>query len=380
MPKKRLKTDHCLNCGKLFENDENFCPRCGQENSLKVKPLNAILKDFLDDLWQIDSRFARSVIPFLFQPGKLTNEYAKGRRKHYVTPIRIYLVFSFLYFFIFSIFISDTFNTNIMDKDKENRTNRELLQFDVESFSKELRKDSTKILALKKRLANKKYDDEEDSLNLVNTLNKIISRDSLIRTDTVKARKLIEKERFEDNEANVLGINVNKVIWLYTKKRLNEEQILDTMGLEKNFMNRMLVRQGIRWGNMTPRDIVVSVVDKVPITMFLLIPIFAFFLKIIYFRSKRHYIEHLIFGLHIHAFAFFIFTTMVILTFWLGAEAENIAWLILLLLIYGYLAFKNVYKQNWFKTFLKASFVGFAYLIVLTIGLSIGILVSLLFI
>ncbi|MBT3825898.1 MAG: DUF3667 domain-containing protein [Candidatus Marinimicrobia bacterium] len=79
--------------------------------------------------------------------------------------------------------------------------------------------------------------------------------------------------------------------------------------------------------------------------MFLLLPVAALQLKVLYWRRKKLYIEHLVFSLHVHAFIFSILILTVVLdhkfTMWLVIFAS---------LIYLFLAMKNFYAQSYSKT------------------------------
>jgi hypothetical protein len=89
---------HCPNCGRDLEG--RFCAGCGQ----KVTALNPTAHDFLHDLTHellhVDGKIFQSVRLLLTRPGFLTSEYFKGRRARYVSPIRLYLIFSVVYFAI----------------------------------------------------------------------------------------------------------------------------------------------------------------------------------------------------------------------------------------------------------------------------------------
>jgi hypothetical protein len=86
----------CPNCGTTLEGP--FCGQCGQ----KVAPLNPSFGEFLHDLIHelahVDSKIVQSVRLLLLRPGFLSREHFDGRRSRYVSPIRLYLVFSLLYF------------------------------------------------------------------------------------------------------------------------------------------------------------------------------------------------------------------------------------------------------------------------------------------
>ena len=67
-----------------------------------------------------------------------------------------------------------------------------------------------------------------------------------------------------------------------------------------------------RFATMSPREQVRFMVDGVqrnlPRAFFVLVPVFALLLAGLYRNRRLHYAEHLIFALHLHAFAFLLFT------------------------------------------------------------------------
>jgi Protein of unknown function (DUF3667) len=86
----------CYNCGTLLAGP--FCSACGQ----KAGPLDPTVHDFLHDfsheMFHVDGRIFRSVWKLITAPGFLTREQFQGRRAKWVSPIRLYLIFSLLYF------------------------------------------------------------------------------------------------------------------------------------------------------------------------------------------------------------------------------------------------------------------------------------------
>jgi len=95
----------CPNCGAAL--DGAFCARCGQ----KAAPLNPSIGEFLHDLFHelahFDGKIVQSVRLLLTRPGFLSREHFEGRRARYIAPIRLYLVFSILYFAV-AAFAPDT--------------------------------------------------------------------------------------------------------------------------------------------------------------------------------------------------------------------------------------------------------------------------------
>ena len=78
--------------------DGAYCARCGQ----KVKPLDPTMRelaaDVLGEVTDVDSKLLRSVRYLFTRPGFLSREHAEGRRARYVSPVRLYLVFSVAFF------------------------------------------------------------------------------------------------------------------------------------------------------------------------------------------------------------------------------------------------------------------------------------------
>ena len=95
LAEKVISKKNCENCG--FELDGPFCGRCGQSERTTIKFFGSVIMHFLDDVFGYDSRAARTVFPLIFRPGFLTCEYFKGRRVHYVPPLRLYFFISIMF-------------------------------------------------------------------------------------------------------------------------------------------------------------------------------------------------------------------------------------------------------------------------------------------
>lgn len=125
-----------------------------------------------------------------------------------------------------------------------------------------------------------------------------------------------------------------------------------------------------------------------PQTMFVLMPIFALLLKLVYLSRHRLYMEHLIVALHSHAFLFLSLLLGVSLHLlaswltpyagWLGAPLRWLTWgLWLWAPIYLLIMQKRVYRQGWPMTVLKYLLVGWCYCWLLGMALAIAGLLGL---
>lgn len=86
----------CLNCGTAL--DGRFCSRCGQRAIGAYPTVGEMIGDAWQELSGWDGRMARTVRTLLRRPGALTVETMEGRRARYMSPVRLYLIASLVYF------------------------------------------------------------------------------------------------------------------------------------------------------------------------------------------------------------------------------------------------------------------------------------------
>ena len=82
----------CRNCGAAASG--TYCPNCGQETSLALPTVRAMLREAAGRYVAFDGRMWRTFFALLFRPGFLTREYFAGRRRRYIRPARLFLVLS----------------------------------------------------------------------------------------------------------------------------------------------------------------------------------------------------------------------------------------------------------------------------------------------
>ncbi|HEY0273604.1 MAG TPA: hypothetical protein VGC22_10495, partial [Chitinophaga sp.] len=99
-----------------------------------------------------------------------------------------------------------------------------------------------------------------------------------------------------------------------------------------------------------------------PKVMFLLLPLFALFLKGMYNWKRWYYADHAIFSIHVHSFWFLLILVTLLLGRIFDTTAFN-GWGMLLGFVYLVAALHNTYQQGWRKSFLKAGLLSFAYFI-----------------
>jgi len=320
------KVKNCLNCGEQLDPDQNYCPNCGQENSDKKLPLGAFLKDFFSNYLSFDTILFKTINPFIFRPGKLTKAFNDGKRRRYINPIRLYLIFSLFYFFMISL----TVPKDIIDNGLKDFVNKKSILDSVEVE----KLDSVGLQQLINKVKKEEELEKKDTLNRWATLKYWASDESL------------SDQEFEENLQRVGG-NIEQIPAAYKRSFI--------------LNSSMFTYQAVR---------------NLPIMMFFFLPVFAFILYLL-FMKKRYYIEHLIHGLHLHAFAYFIYG-LAILLISLFSIAEG--WIIFLSFIwvstYTLFSIKRLYQNSWTKSLLKFFTLGFFYFTLLIFGVLFELYIS----
>lgn len=129
-----------------------------------------------------------------------------------------------------------------------------------------------------------------------------------------------------------------------------------------------------------PEEIIDEVLDLAPPVIFLLLPVFALLLKIVYINTGRYYTEHLILAVHNHSFVYITlllsglikFLPSVLITELLGTL------IVLWIPIYLFLSLRTTYEEGWFVSAIKYMVLGISYTMmfgfVSLIALVIGVL------
>ncbi len=325
MPKGVRKVPRCQNCDYPLEPDFNFCPRCSQHNSDKLTSFWRLLVEVVSDFFSYDSRFAKTIYPFLLKPGFLTNEFVAGRRVRYMHPLRLYVFVSLLYFSVFSLVMGRSV------KDDNDQADVTLDRVEADSVRAQLRRNLKDDLSA------------ADMQKVDSTLLKIAKR-----------RKIgfIDVNMDDDDEDDDDDGELNKYLRLINTRGITENQVLDSLRWEHNQRNLFKARQGIRLANLEKKEFFEFFMGKISLMMFAMLPFVALFMKLLYVRRRRYYMEHLTFMLHIHAFTFLVLA-LVLLYDYSTDTSQAVLWGTLLIIVYVTVAFRRVYRQGWFRTLFK---------------------------
>ncbi len=326
---------HCENCGALLHG--HYCAKCGQPAIDYRRSIRHVLVDLLDEFLNWDSKFFATIGLLLTRPWKLTNEFVAGRRVRYVHPLRVYLLASVLFFFA--------------------------VNFWAKSIHLEPGKMSKKDRAeLQAELKNENLPPE--------------------------ARAKIKRALDLNSPAPVpTGQPVGKASPTPNEKSAQAGEPIVQFGRETSstpFEKWIEARAKEKIGEhgSNAQLFLITVISNLPYMMLCCIPLFAFVLKILYIRRRIFYIDHLIYALHIHSFAYLYVILITLIGMGLNQSAPNLTApvcniLSLAALIEIFISIRRVYRQGWFISVAKFLFGGFVYVIVLTMAVVTTLFVTL---
>lgn len=95
------KVHPCTNCAAPLIGP--YCAACGQPIETHRRSVFVLLHDFVKDVASFDSRILRTARALLFNPGELPLAFREGRTQPYVPAVRLYLFVSLAFFVILGV-------------------------------------------------------------------------------------------------------------------------------------------------------------------------------------------------------------------------------------------------------------------------------------
>lgn len=377
--KNLRKGKNCLNCGLELVPHYNHCPQCGQENTNNRVSLRALIVDTVLNYFSFDMLFGRSLIPFLFKPGYLVNEFLNGKRVGHIHPVRLYLIVNFFFFLVFVRVVDlQTIERELALTEENNKPtkrkmafvyeNGDTTQMKLKEFAKKLEIDRGKLSA--------------DSL-------------AIFLAEEIKKRRIpVQYEIKEVEEDDRIGLNLGdkdapeisfswqKFIKYVGKKNTPPEAFLDSIGVESRTPRAIkAAEQAMKIGRNDLSIFILNVINNIPLMMIIMLPLIAFYMKLFYIFSKRLYIEHLVFTFHFQSFNYVLLGVLLLALNYQKEMSEDAVGLtisasILIWIVYNAIALRRVYKQSWLMTLFKLFWIGIWYTTTLSIFLLVDLVYS----
>jgi hypothetical protein len=333
---QRPAITHCENCGAQLQG--HWCAKCGQPAIDYRRSFRHVIADLLNEFLNWDSKFFATIVLLLVRPWKLTNEFLAGHRVRYVHPLRLYLLASILFFFAVNYGARG-------------------LRFEPGNLSP---KDRAELEAdLKKEDLPPAAREKLDALLRESPASPTPSPQTTAPSPSPAPKTDKQKQEFGKIGERPF------VVFDQAKSTTPFESWIEARAKEK------MGEHGTKMGLF-----ISTLFSNLPYMMLCCIPLFALVLKILYVRRHIFYIDHLIYALHIHTFAYTGIMLIVLGTIGLNRVIPGpiAGWTIALLwiafLVQIFLSIRRVYRQGWFISIFKFLFGGFVYLMVLVLALA----------
>jgi len=296
-----------------------FCHVCGQKDDDFRRPLLTLTNEFMGDVFQWDSRVLRSIVPFLAMPGSLTRAYMRGRRQQFVSPLRLYLVVSIVFFLVLGV-----------------------SQRAIFMFTGPPPVNMAEAFGLEEQLA-----DVDPEFLQYTPAPEIFGNQITISMFAVP-----------EGQTQLPPIPLDEA-----------EEFLERINMAGRLMPLLI---GVNAAVDDPRIFNQVLNNWVPRLMVILVPFFALIMAALYVRRKVWFIDHLVFSLHYHSFMFAVLLLMLGLASWFDVELQGLGAAFLFLALMGgylYIAMLRTYRGGIFKTFIKFMILASAYVNVFMVSL-----------
>ena len=348
--REALPFTHSEHCGAKLTGPH--CAQCGQAAIDYRRSFRHVIVDVLDSFLNWDSKFFATIGLLIVKPWRLTNEFLAGRRVRYLHPLRLYLLASILFFFAVNYGARGL--RVEPGKFKLNEKDRAELKTDLKNsdLPPEARDQLQSLL------------NESSPAPLAATPSPALSplvgpSASAAPATAAPSPKQTVRSYGPVTERPFVIFDAD------TKPSTPFEKWIEARAKEK------FGEHGTKFGLFLS-----TLFSNLPYMMLCCIPLFAFVLKVLYVRRHIFYIDHLIYALHIHTFAYTGIMLIVLATIGLNRVASGAlaGWAIALLwiafVVQIFLSIRRVYRQGWFISTLKFFTGGFIYLFVLAVALA----------
>jgi len=374
---------HCENCGKELAG--LYCSQCGQPAIDYRRSFRHVIVDVLDSFLNWDSKFFHTIGLLVTRPWKLTTEFLAGRRMKYLHPARLYLLTSILFFFVVTYGIKSIkidpihFSSEQRDEvknelERENVPPETVAKVDdllERGFFSPAKRNQIEEQLKKPDLTAKQRAKLEQKLKIGDEISANIQ-------NAMKDMAPDIQEKVSRAMEEAAKKNPNAPVQMKTSKDSGKEP-------KNDFEKWIEARAKEKFGESGDKAqlFFVTLFSNLPYMMLACIPLFALVLKILYIRKHTFYIDHLVYALHIHTFAYLSGMLIVLFTLWINRVMPGAfaGWIIGLLwttfAVQIFLSIRRVYGQGWFFSLFKFFVGGFIYLIVLCMALAATFFITL---
>lgn len=365
----QYRGEKCFNCSHPLDISDQYCPSCSQLNSTKKLHLKDLFNEFFGSLFAYDSRLMLTLRVLLFRPGRISKEYVEGKRMRYVNPFRFYLSVSIIFFLLSGLLSKISEYTKTYSENEKQAINLSSTS-NIKTLSDP---ETAKIIedALRQNQITIPDSLQLDSIQMVTSLKAILAKDSVVYFSEKQLDTMYRWKRFENR------IDIYSDFYS-NNKTLKAHEALVQIGHQNSASNRWLYKKVIDYYffKENPEVAYTYFISKLPIVIFLFMPFFALFIKLLYIRKNRYtYMEHLIFAFHVQSMMFVLLIFTIILDYFLKTSMFT-SLALFAFLFYLYKAMRRFYEQGRFKTIIKFMILNTLFSILATLAAAVYALLS----
>ncbi|MBL8517373.1 MAG: DUF3667 domain-containing protein [Betaproteobacteria bacterium] len=328
----------CRNCGAALGLADgrlaHYCPDCGQETDPRPPTVLELGRQLISHYASAEGRLWPTLWGLIARPGFLTTEYFAGRRRRYIIPTRLYLTASILFFVLVKVLGAGSLvkvddspkpakpaaeQSSPVKKPPEISNAGEAAKGAIDEARKEIVEEFAKANAKSKAPASLYIGPGKSGAGMGDPFLKAVECDSF-------------------------GAFCAKI---------------------KSYLSA-------KYGDITVREfghrLKERMISLAPYAVFMLLPVFALMTRVLYWRRGLYYAEHLIYALHVHAFAFLLLLTVALL------PEVLTTWVMLAGMVYFWLAMRNVFGGRWWMTTIRYATLGMAYPVLMSFSIVLVLL------
>jgi len=382
----------CPNCAQpLPASDVIFCPHCGQKNSDGKVSMRDFLGRFFLHFTHLDNKFVRTVHD-LFVPGKMTDIYFRGKRKRYPHPVQLFFIVMFFFLLMANHYVGQSGAIQVAPSsekvDGKMRGTTFFDQLQRQAHSLRLRQ---LVDSLPPTLRDAHAREAIDSLLLRSHdaplrgfQQLLLMADSAAQTNRDNRwRDSVPPEQLWRNwpalDSITIGLGYRSYLFsLVDLATLSEETLLEKYHVE-GAVNRILVKQGIKTSH-NPAELMKFYAGSFSWTILVLVAVMAAFMRLLYWRQRRYYVEHFVFLMHWHSALLLLAALLLAIKRFSGGDTSPVALTILPLWVFGsfFWALKRYYRAGFWGTAWRWAAFWVVYVLAFAVFFTLGLLVALL--
>ena len=384
---------YCKNCGTRLEG--MYCHHCGQYALDTEQPFWKYVRQYFENVYQFDTKVWRTLWYMFTRPGFLTAEFNAGKINSYVHPFRLYMCISVVFFAVVFMLTGDrvgdlnSMNTGHLKRRIVQQLEQPAALADTTVYLYQA-PDLVKVLSMHYGIADVdslvRYQLVDTPYGLARTTLPRLLVDSCFRVvnidgqdwDFIRQTRAMEHLNIENwidgkdyGPDNVEAIHAFPVDSLHVATTDGRDSLVldparvyvwnDTKNAEVATLQR----------EQFTNDFLNGLSKWTPFYMMFLLPLFAFMLKVLYYRKHMPYMWHFVHAIHLNTVFLILLSIPLIPLFAYGIDdilsdgttltyvqrkfaATTIAGFPIAMFLYMFVSFHVVYRQGWIKTLVKS--------------------------